>query len=455
MMEKQNELATGKISKLLFKLSIPAIMAQLINMLYNIVDRMYIGHIPEVGHTALTGVGVTFAIIILISAFTALVGAGGAPRAAIKMGENDYKGAEEILGNCFVTLTLIAIALTFVFLGFKEPILYAFGASENTFYYANSYISIYLLGTIFVQYALGLNMFISSQGFAKQSMISVLIGAITNIILDPILIYGFNMGVQGAATATIISQAFSAIWVVSFLCSKKSHIRIKKQYLHIQKEVIGPVLALGIAPFIMQATEAAISVCFNSSLLKYGGDAAVGAMTIVTSIMQFIMLPSHGLTQGAQPIISFNFGAKNIDRVKQTFKLLVTSTLLYTLIFTSLVQIFPSVFVSVFNNNAELLSTAVWATHIYFGATFVFGIQIACQQTLLAVGQAKISVFLACLRKIILLIPLIYILPMLFEDKVFAVFLAEPITDAIAVLTTVIVFALNFPKILQEREAAN
>lgn len=454
-MQHQNELATEKVSKLLFKLAIPAIMAMLINMLYNIIDRMYIGHIEEVGHIALTGVGITFAIIILVSAFASLVGAGGAPRAAIRMGEGNIDGAEQILGNCFSTLTIISIVLTVVFLTFKEPILFAFGASENTFVYANDYITIYLYGTIFVQYALGLNMFISCQGFAKQSMMSVLIGAIANIILDPIFIFGLHMGVKGAAIATIISQAFSAIWVVSFLCSKKSNLRIKKQYLGIKKEVILPVIGLGISPFIMQSTEAAIAVCFNSSLLKYGGDTAVGAMTIMSSIMQFVMMPSQGLTQGAQPIISYNFGAKNMSRVKEAFKLLFICSILYTSLFWGAIQLFPSTFIAIFNNNAELMATATWAARVYFGCIFAFGAQLACQQTFLAVGQAKISLFLACLRKIILLIPLIFILPAFIENKVMAVFLAEPIADFIAVSTTCIMFAINFPKILKQREQEN
>lgn len=452
MEQTQNELATGKVGKLLFKLAIPAIVAQIINLLYNIVDRMYIGHIAEIGDLALTGVGVTFAIIILVSAFAALIGMGGAPRAAIKLGENDKDGAEEILGNAFTALTFLAVILTIVFLVFKEPILYAFGASENTFKYANSYITIYLLGTIFVQYAMGLNVFISSQGFAKTSMMSVLIGAITNIVLDPILIFGFNMGVQGAAIATVISQAMSAIWIIHFLASKKSGIRLQKKHMHIRKSVLMPMIALGIAPFIMQATEAAISVSFNSSLYKYGGDTAVGAMTIMSSLMQFIMLPSHGLTQGAQPIISYNFGAKNMKRVKETYFWLLGSCLVYTILFTSCIMLFPEGFISVFNNKPALMDTAVWASRIYFAGMFVFGAQIACQQTLLAVGQAKISVFLACLRKIILLIPLIYILPSFMENKVLGVFLAEPIADILAVIVTICVFAYNFPKILKNRE---
>lgn len=452
MEQTQNELATGKVGKLLFKLAIPAIVAQIINLLYNIVDRMYIGHIAEIGDLALTGVGVTFAIIILVSAFAALIGMGGAPRAAIKLGENDKDGAEEILGNAFTALTILAVILTIVFLAFKEPILYAFGASENTFKYANSYITIYLLGTLFVQYAMGLNVFISSQGFAKTSMMSVLIGAITNIVLDPILIFGFNMGVQGAAIATVISQAMSAIWIIHFLASKKSGIRLQKKHMHLRKDVLMPMIALGVAPFIMQATEAAISVSFNSSLYKYGGDTAVGAMTIMSSLMQFIMLPSHGLTQGAQPIISYNFGAKNMKRVKETYFWLLGSCLLYTILFTSCIMLFPQGFISVFNNKPALMDTAVWASRIYFAGMFVFGAQIACQQTLLAVGQAKISVFLACLRKIILLIPLIYILPSFMENKVLGVFLAEPIADILAVIVTICVFAYNFPKILQNRE---
>ena len=451
MSNTQNELGTEKVGKLLFKLSVPAITAQLINMLYNLVDRIYIGHIPEVGATALTGVGVTLSIIMLITAFSSLVGMGGAPQAAIKMGEGNNEHAERILGNCTSLLIIISLVLTTIFLVFKNPILLAFGASEITLPYASDYISIYLIGTIAVQISLGLNAFITSQGFAKTSMLTVLIGAVLNIVLDPVFIFGFNMGVKGAALATILSQAVSAIWVIRFLTSDKSHLRIRKKYLKIEPKIILPVVALGISPFIMTSTEAAISICFNTSLLKYGGDLAVGAMTILASMMQLVMLPIQGLSQGAQPIISFNFGARKIDRVKQAFKLLLICCLGYTFVFTLCIQLFPEVFVSLFSNSAELTEITVWAVRIYMAATAIFGIQIACQQTFVATGQAIISLFLACLRKIILLMPLIFILPHFFENKVFAVFLAEPVSDFIAVAVTGILFLMNFNKVLAKK----
>lgn len=446
---KENSLGTVSVGKLLFSLAIPAIVAQIINVLYNIVDRIYIGHIPNAGADALTGVGVTFPLIIIISAFASLVGMGGAPRASIMMGQGLNDKAEEILGNCFSLLVIIALLLTSFFLVYNEKLLLLFGASENTLSYATGYMNIYTLGTIFVQISLGLNMFITSQGFAKTSMLTVVIGAVINIILDPILIFTFNMGVQGAALATIISQAVSAIWVLRFLVSNKSNLRIKKQYLKIKPQVVLPILALGLSPFVMQATESLLMISFNSSLLIYGGDLAVGAMAILSSIMQFSLMPVMGLTQGAQPIISYNFGAKNIERVKKTFRLLLISSLIYTTLIWLLVLIAPNMFAAFFTNNDELIQFAAWALRIYMGTSFLMGVQLACQQTFLALGNAKISLFLALLRKIFLLIPLIFVLPLMIDNKVFAVFFAEPVADAIAVMVTSTMFFLQFKKILQ------
>lgn len=444
----KDNLGTGSIGKLLFTLAVPAITAQIINVLYNIVDRIYIGHIPDVGANALTGVGVTFPLIMIISAFASLVGMGGAPRAAIKMGKSENDSAEEILGNCVTTLTVIAIALTVFFLIFNDKLLILFGASENTLSYASDYMNIYTLGTLFVQISLGLNMFITTQGFAKTSMMTVIIGAVINIILDPIFIFGLKMGVKGAALATIISQAISAIWVLKFLTAEKSKLKIRKQYLKVKSSVILPVLALGVSPFIMQGTESILMVCFNFSLLKYGGDLAVGAMTILSSVMQFALMPIMGLTQGAQPIISFNYGAKNAERVKKAFKLLLICSLSYSLFMWLLVMLIPGMFASLFTSNAELIKTAAWSLRIYMAASFLMGIQLACQQTFIALGNAKASLFLALLRKIILLIPMIFILPLFFQDKVFAVFLAEPVTDTIAVAVTIILFISQFKKTL-------
>lgn len=444
------ELGTCSVGKLLFKLAIPAIAAQIINLLYNLVDRMYIGHIANVGKLALTGVGVCLPLIMIISAFAALVSMGGAPRASIFLGKGEKDNAEKTLGNSFTLLIIISIILTIIFLLFSKDLLLLFGASENTIEYATSYMKIYSLGTIFVQLTLGLNAFISAQGFAKTSMLTVLIGAITNIILDPILIFGLNMGVAGAALATIISQSLSMIWILFFLTGKKTTLKIRKKHLHLSKEIILPSIALGLSPFIMQATESLITVCFNSSLLKYGGDIAVGAMTILTSVMQFSMLPLTGLTQGGQPIISYNFGAKNAERVKKAFKLLLISCLTYSTILWAAAIIYPQLFVLIFNNDPELVGFASRALRIYMAVSCIFGIQIACQQTFIALGNAKTSLFLALLRKVILLIPLIYIMPMFMADKTTAVFMSEPVADILAVATTAILFIVQFNKSMKE-----
>ncbi len=450
--KQQSELGTKSIKKLLFSMAVPAITAQIINLLYNLVDRMYIGHIPDVGATALTGVGVTMPIIMVISAFAALVSMGGAPRSSIMMGKGDKDTAEKILGNCTTALVLISIILTAVVLIFGENMLMAFGASKNTVNYALDYLKIYAYGTLFVQLALGLNAFITAQGFAKTSMLTVLVGAILNIILDPIFIFGFNMGVKGAALATVISQGVSALWVIKFLTGDKTFLKIKKKYLRIDFKVLLPCIALGLAPFIMQSTESILTVSFNTSLLKYGGDLSVGAMTILSSVMQFSMLPLVGLTQGATPIISFNYGSGNGTRVKEAFLLLLKASLIYSIGLWAIAMVFPQVFAGIFSKEAELINITIKAMRIYMAASLLFGIQVSCQQTFIALGKAKVSVFLAVLRKIILLIPLIYILPLFLENKVNAVFLAEPIADMIAVTITGIMFAAQFKRVLKKLE---
>lgn len=447
---KTQELGTCSVGKLLFKLAVPAIAAQIINLLYNLVDRMYIGHIADIGKLALTGVGVCLPLIMLISAFAALVSMGAAPRASIFLGKGEGENAEKTLGNSFSLLIILSLIITIIFFFFSEDLLLLFGASENTIEYAVDYMKIYSLGTIFVQLTLGLNAFISAQGFATVSMMTVIIGAIVNIILDPILIFGFNMGVSGAALATIISQSISMIWILFFLTGKKSTLKLRKKNLPLSKEIIIPSLILGLSPFIMQATESLIAVCFNSSLLKYGGDIAVGAMTILTSVMQFSMLPLNGLTQGGQPIISYNYGAKNSGRVKKAFKILLISCLSYSIILWALVMVTPKSFVLIFNNDPELVTFTSRALRIYMAVSGVFGIQIACQQSFIALGNAKTSLFLALLRKIILLIPLIYIMPMFISDKTIAVFMAEPVADLLAVSTTAILFFIQFRKSMQE-----
>lgn len=441
-----NILGTEKIGKLFIKLAIPSVVAQIINLLYNIVDRIFIGHIPDVGKEALTGVGVCLPIITLISAFSALCGMGGAPKAAIKMGEGKKEEANKILGNSFTLTIILAIVLTIIFEIFGYDLLMAFGASENTITYGSHYLKVYTIGTIFVMISLGLNMFITTQGYSNISMRNVIIGAVSNIILDPIFIYLFKMGVKGAALATIISQAISSVFVLKFLFGSKTLLKIKVNNLKLKASVILPCIALGVSPFVMQATESILSICFNTSLQKYGQDLAVGTMTILTSLMQLAMLPLHGFTQGAQPIISYNYGAKQYDRVKKTFIIQLIVCFSYSFIFWLMVMVLPKPLIMMFTNNKELIDYTTWAIRIYMAFLGIFGVQIACQQTFVSLGNAIISLILALLRKVILLIPLIYILPTFINNKCMAVFLAEPVADLIAVTTTITVFLIYFKK---------
>ena len=451
MSEEKDFLGTEPIGKLLAKLAVPTVAAQIINMLYNIVDRIYIGHIPKEGALALTGVGVCMPLIMVVTAFAAFVAYGGAPRATIFMGKGDNKTAEKILGNCFIVQIIISVLLTVALLLWNRDFLLAFGASENTIDYGVAYMNIYALGTIFVQLTLGMNAFITAQGFAKTGMLSVLIGAVINIILDPVFIFGFHMGVRGAALATIISQAVSCVWVLVFLFGKKTHLKIKKDNMKLEKAIVLPCLALGLSNFVMQASESVISVCFNSSLLRYGGDIAVGAMTILTSVMQFAMLPMQGLGQGAQPIISYNYGAGNVKRVKGAFKLLLKCSLIYSCLLWLFVMIFPQGFASMFTSDADLLSYTQMALRIYMGSMLLFGIQMACQMTFIAIGNAKASILVAVMRKFILLIPLIYIMPHIFTaDKARAVYMAEPVADFFAVCFTAVLFYFQFRKALRK-----
>ena len=453
MDDNKDFLGTQPIGRLLLKLALPTVAAQLINMLYNIVDRMYIGHIKDVGALALTGVGVCMPLIMIISAFAALVGNGGAPRASIYMGKKDTDAAQKILGNCFSLQIIISIILTIILLIGNKTFLLAFGASENTISYAVNYMNIYAIGTIFVQLTLGMNAFITAQGFAKTGMLSVLIGAVANIVLDPVFIFGMNMGVRGAALATIISQALSCIWVLSFLFGKKTFLKIKPENLRLHAKIILPCVALGSSLFIMQASESIISVCFNSSLLKYGGDIAVGAMTILTSVMQFAMLPLQGLGQGAQPIMSYNYGAKNNNRVRKTFRLLLKVSFGYSIVLWAIVMLFPQMFAMMFTSDNALLSFTSQALRIYMASMFMFGIQIACQMAFNALGKAKDSIIVAVMRKFILLIPLIYIMPAIFKaNQTNAVYMAEPVADFIAVCFTAILFAFEFKKAMKENK---
>lgn len=443
---REEKLKSAPVGRLLFELAVPAITAQIVNVLYNMVDRMYIGHIEGIGAAALTGVGVTLPILTLISAFAALASMGGAPRASILLGQGNREDAERTLGGCACMLVVLALVLTAVFQLFGQSLLTLFGASEATLPYALDYLRIYVCGTLFVQLALGLNAFITAQGFARTSMLTVLIGAVLNIVLDPIFIFGLGMGVKGAALATILSQAVSAIWVIRFLSGPETILKLRIANVRLIPRIVLPCLALGLAPFIMQSTESLIAICFNTSLQKYGGDLAVGAMTIFTSVMQFSMLPIVGLTQGAQPIVSFNFGARNAARVRQTFRSLLISCVTYSAALWLCIMAFPQVFAGMFTTDQSLIGLCRWAMRIYMGASIVMGVQLACQQTFIAIGNAKTSMFLAILRKIILLIPLIYLMPCLIADKVAAVFWAEPVADMLAVLTTVILFSIQFKK---------
>ena len=452
MQEDKSFLGTQPIKKLLPKLAVPTVIAQLVNMLYNIVDRIYIGHIPEVGSLALTGIGVCMPLILIVSAFSAFVASGGAPRASIFMGRGDCDSAERTLSGCLTMQVIISLLLTAAMLIWKDELLYLFGASENTISYAADYMGIYALGTIFVQITLGLNAFITAQGFAKVGMKTVVIGAALNIVLDPVFIFAFGMGVKGAALATVISQAVSCAWVISFLCGSKTVLRLKKENLLPGLRLMPPCIALGLSVFVMQASESVISMCFNTSLLRYGGDIAVGAMTILSSVMQFAMLPLQGVAQGAQPITSYNFGAGNSARVRESFRLLLTVCLVYSVALWGLVMLFPRIFVGMFASDAQLIDFASRALRIYCGAMFIFGIQISCQMTFVSIGYALCSIIVAVMRKFVLLIPLIYIMPQLLSDKVSAVYAAEPVADSLAVIFTAVMFAVNFKKALRKME---
>ena len=452
MNQDKTFLGTEPIGKLLRQLAVPTVIAQLVNMLYNIVDRIYIGHIPGNGDLALTGVGVCLPLILIVSAFAALVASGGAPRASIYMGKQDHATAEKILGGCFALQLIVSAVLTAVLLLWNRPLLLTFGASENTIDYAATYMSVYAIGTVFVQLTLGMNAFITAQGFAQIGMRTVLIGAVANIVLDPLFIFALNMGVRGAALATIISQCLSCVWVLRFLTGPKTMLRLKKENIRIAPALVLPCVALGSATFIMQASESVISMCFNSSLLKYGGDIAVGAMTILSSVMQFAMLPLQGIGQGAQPIISYNYGARNTERVRRTFWLLLRVSLCYSVLLWAIIQLFPGVFARMFTPKAELIDFTVTALRIYCGALFLFGIQIACQMAFVSIGAAGCSIIVAVLRKFVLLLPLIYLLPRLLANQTMAVYMAEPVADAIAVTCTAILFSVQFRKALRKLE---
>lgn len=451
-MKNNDFLATEPVGSLLFKLAVPTLAAQLINMLYNMVDKIYIGHMPGDGDLALAGLGVCLPLILIVSAFSALVASGGAPRSSIFMGKGDRREAERIMGSCATVLVLISLTLTAVLLLFNRELLMLFGASENIIDYAVDYMNIYALGTVFVQLTLGLNAFITAQGFAKTSMLTVLIGAVLNIILDPVFIYGFHMGVKGAALATIVSQSVSCVWVISFLRGKKTLLSIKKEYLRPDWRIVASCLALGVAPFIMQGSEGVICICFNASLQKYGGDIAVSAMTVLSSAMMLVMLPMQGIAQGAQPIMSYNFGALRPDRVKKTFFLLLGVCMLFSTSLWAIIVFLPELFVGIFTPEPELIAYTASAIRVYAAVICLMGIQIACQMTFISMGNAKASAVVAIVRKFGLLLPLVYIIPHFMEDKTMGVFLTEPVSDFIAVSFTAILFAMQFKKALAQME---
>ncbi len=446
---KIRDLGQGSITKLLAQLAIPAVVAQIVNLLYNIVDRIYIGHIPEIGAAALTGVGLFAPMLMLINAFAMLAGSGGAPRVAIHMGKKDNDTAERIMGNCFSLLMIFAVVLTVVFYIFAPNLLQLFGASETTLPYAIEYSRVYILGSVFVLIVMGMNPFVTTQGFAKISMLTTVIGAVINIILDPIFIFGLGMGVKGAALATVISQAVGSVWILRFLTGKKTILRLKRNNFKLEKVIVLPCIALGVSTFVMLSTESLLSVSFTSSLSRYGGDIAVGAMTIITSVSQLVLMPLQGICQGGQPIVGYNFGAGNNERVKKAFYTQLKVCVTYAVLCWGAIMAFPQLFVKMFTGDAELVQYATWAICIYMSGIFSLGVQICCQQSFMALGQAKISLFLACLRKIILLIPLIFILPIFLDNKVFGVFLAEPVSDIIAAAITMTAFMSQFGKILK------
>ena len=451
--QKTQDMESGSIPKLLAKLAIPAVVAQIVNLLYNIVDRIYIGHMADVGATALTGVGLFTPILMLIMAFAMLAGAGGAPRAAISMGEKDIKTAEKTLGNCFSLLMLFAVVLTAAFYMLAPTLLRLFGASDATFPYALDYARIYILGTVFALIVMGMNPFITTQGFAKISMMTTVIGAVINIVLDPVFIFAFNLGVRGAAIATVLSQAVGALWILRFLTGKQTILRLRKENLRLEKKIILPCVGLGVSTFVMLSTESLLSVCFTSSLSRYGGDLAVGAMTILTSVSQLATMPMQGICQGGQPIISYNFGAGKSERVKKAFYTQFAVSMAYAVLFWAVVMLLPQIFAGMFTQDAELIEYTVRAMRVYMAGIFALGAQLSCQQSFMALGQAKISLLLACLRKIVLLIPLILILPQFLSDQVFAVFLAEPVSDILAAVITTACFLAKFDGILQKRKS--
>ena len=448
----EQKMGTESIPKLMVSMAVPSIIAQIINILYNIVDRIYIGHIPGVGAAALTGVGITFPIITLISAFSAFVGMGGAPLAAIWLGKGDRKHAERILGSGTCLLVIFTVLLMAVFYGFLRPFLYMFGASDATIGYVMDYMYIYLLGTLFVELALGLNPFIISQGRSRIAMISIVIGAVVNIALDPLFIFVFGWGVKGAAIATVLSQAVSAAWNVKFLMSPKSSLRLSLCHVRPSFRIMWQICSLGISPFIMRSTESLISIVLNRGLQIYGGDLYVGSLTIMQSVLQLFSAPLSGFTQGVQPIISYNYGAGNFDRVKKLYRSMIGISFAISFTANLTAMIFPGAYAALFTNDRELIGLVSKVMPVFLFGMLFFGLQNGIQPTFLALGQAKISLFIAMFRKVILLVPLALVLPRFFG--VMGIYYAEPISDIISAATAGILFCINIKKILSKEYLA-
>ena len=444
------DMGSGSVKRWMVKMAVPAVIGHVVNLLYNIVDRIYIGHISGIGGSALTGVGLFTPILMLITAFAMLAGAGGAPRAAIAMGKGSREEAEKIMANCFTVLLILAVILTAVFSVFLPSLLRLFGASDVTLPYGTTYGRIYILGSIFVLTVMGMNPFLTTQGFSRMSMMTTVIGAGINIVLDPIFIFVLDLGVAGAALATVLSQAVSAVWILKFLTGKKTLLKLKSGNMILERKIIAPCLGLGVSSFVMVSTESLLSISFTSSLSRYGGDVAVGAMTVLTSINQLIMMPMQGVCQGGQPLMSFNYGARKLNRVKEAFLCQFLTCVTYTAVFWSLLMLFPNAFAGIFTSDTALVEYTAWAIRVFLAGCFSVGFQLSCQQAFMALGQAKTSLIMACLRKLILLIPLIFILPLFFENQAFAVFLAEPVSDILSAVVTTAVFARFFRKLMKE-----
>ena len=452
-MTQQNDFSKGNIPRTITRLAIPMILAMLVNALYSVVDRIYIGHLSGVGQTALTGIGLCYPIIMAIAAFSYLVGNGGGPLTSILRGAKDDERAEKVLGNSITLLVLFGILVPLICFLIQKPVLYLFGASDATYPYAREYITIYLSGSLPVMLTLGLNPFLNAQGFTRTGMMTVLIGAVCNILLDPLFIFVFGMGVRGAAIATVISQTVSAVWVIAFLLGKKNLIRVRRKYLRLQRDVSMRIMGLGVSTFIMNLTEAAISAVFNASLSRFGGDIYVTVMTVATSVSQLVFMPLSGFAQGAQPVTGYNYGAREYTRVKQCFWFLVKASVAYAVLAWLVLMIFPRQLIGIFNNDPTLMETAIPMFRVFFCMNFIMSLQMSAQNTFVAMGEAKKATFFALYRKVLLLIPLILILPRI-GFGITGVFAAEPVADTISALTCFTTFLLTAYRKLGRMEQA-